>query len=115
MIFSRDKANQAPYPKPGRYDPQRFELMARLLEAMEKQGKPLRMGDVLSIGPIPNEKADINNNGPFSTDYIGKSWDYPNAGYRRREEIWRDHEEYTKSYLWFLAHDPSMRQPSVAV
>jgi hypothetical protein len=107
LIFSHDPANQAPYPKPAHYDPQRFELAARLLQAMQqKLGRALRMGEVLSIGPIPNHKADINNNGPFSTDYIGKSWDYPNASYQRRAEIWRDHEEYTKGYLYFLAHDP---------
>jgi hypothetical protein len=71
-----------------------------------KLGRPQKMGEVLSIGPIPNQKADINNQGPVSTDYIGKSWDYPNASYQRREEIWRDHEEYTQGYLYFLAHDP---------
>jgi hypothetical protein len=102
MIFSHDPANQVPYPKPAAYDPARFELMARLLASNPK----LKMGDVLSIGPIPSQKADINNNGPFSTDYIGKSWDYPNASYQRREAIWRDHEEYTRQFMWFLAHDP---------
>ena len=113
MIFSHDPANQVPYPKPARYDPARFELAARLFAGMEKKlGRPLRMGEVLSIGPIPNQKADINNNGPFSTDYIGKSWDYPNASYQRRAAIWRDHEEYTKGYMWFLAHDPRV-QPSL--
>ena len=107
MIFSHDPANQVPYPKPAHYDPVRFELAARIFSAMEKKlGRPLRMGEVLSIGPIPNEKADINNNGPVSTDYIGKSWDYPNASYERRAAIWRDHEEYTKEYMWFLAQDP---------
>ena len=112
MIFSHDPANQTPYPKPAHYDPARFELAARLFSGMEKKlGRPLRMGEVLSIGPIPNEKADINNNGPFSTDYIGKSWDYPNAGYQRRAAIWRDHEEYTKEYMWFLSHDPRVAPP----
>jgi hypothetical protein len=48
----------------------------------------------------------MNNNGAFSTDYIGKSWEYPNANYARRAGIWRDHEEYTKGFFWFLAHDP---------
>ncbi len=106
MIFSHDPANQVPYPKPPNYDPQRYELLARLLEAMQvKLGRPQKMGEVLSIGPIPNQKADINNQGPVSTDYIGKSWDYPNADYQRREEIRRDHEEYTEGYLYFLAHD----------
>jgi hypothetical protein len=107
MILSHDPANQAPYPKPEQYDPARFELFARLLDAMQKkQGRPSRMGEVLSVIPVPNQKADINNNGAFSTDYIGKSWDYPNASYARREEIWRDHEEYTRQLFWFLAHDP---------
>src|SRR5271157_1838206 len=101
LILSRDPANQVPYPKPEHYDPARFELLARLLAAA-----PLKFGDVTSIGPIPNRKADFNNNGPFSTDYIGHSWDYPNASYQRRAEIFRDHEEYTKGFFWFLAHDP---------
>ena len=106
MILSHDPANQVAYPRPAHYDPARFELFARLLDAMQKkQGRPARLGEVLSVIAIPNQKADINNNGAFSTDYIGKSWDYPNAGYARREEIWRDHEEYIKELFWFLAHD----------
>ena len=107
MILSHDPANQAPYPEPAHYDPARFDLFARLLTAMQrKQGRPARLGEVLSVIAIPNHKADINNNGAFSTDYIGKSWEYPNATYARRAEIWRDHEEYTKQLFWFLAHDP---------
>jgi hypothetical protein len=107
MILSHDPANQVAYPKPAHYDPARFELFARLLDAMQKKlGRPSRLGEVLSVIPVPNQKADINNNGAFSTDYIGKSWDYPNGSYARREEIWRDHEEYTKQLFWFLAHDP---------
>jgi len=104
MIFSEDPANQVPYPKPEHYDPQRYELLRRLLERQPG----LHMGDVLSIGPIPNRKADINNNGPFSTDYIGGSWDFPEGSYARRAEIFRAHEEYTKGLLWFLAHDPAV-------
>src|ERR1039457_7028494 len=101
MILSHDPANQVAYPRPAHY-----ELFARLLDAVrKKQAPPPRLGEVLSVIAIPNQKADINNNGAFSTDYIGKSWDYPNAGYARREEIWRDHEEYIKELFWFLAHD----------
>ena len=107
MILSHDDANQVPYPKPAAYDAARYDLFARLLDAMlQKQGRASRLGEVISISPIPNHKADMNNNGPFSTDYIGRSWEYPNASYARRAEIWRDHEEYTKGFFWFLAHDP---------
>jgi hypothetical protein len=107
MILSHDPANQVAYPKPAKYEAARFNLFALLLDAMQKKlGRPLRLGEVLSVIPVPNQKADINNNGAFSTDYIGKSWDYPNASYAEREKIWRDHEEYTKQLFWFLAHDP---------
>ncbi|HJZ97738.1 MAG TPA: FAD-dependent oxidoreductase [Candidatus Solibacter sp.] len=107
MVLSHDPANQVAYPKSGSYDAARYELCARMLEAtMKKQGRSPKLGEVISISPIPNHKADMNNNGAFSTDYIGHSWEYPNAGYARRAEIWRDHEEYTKGYFWFLAHDP---------
>lgn len=102
LILSHDPANQVAYPKPERYDAAQFELLARLLAASPK----LNFGDVTSIGPIPNRKADFNNNGPYSTDFIGHSWEYPNGSYARRAEILREHEEYTKGFFWFLTHDP---------
>ena len=53
------------------------------------RGSPPTLGELFLIrDDLPWFKADFNNRGPFSTDYIGKSWDYPNAGYARREEIW---------------------------
>jgi hypothetical protein len=57
------------------------------------------------IAKIPNHKADFNNNGPFSTDYIGKNYDYPEGSYARRTEIWREHENYVKGFYYFLAND----------
>jgi hypothetical protein len=107
MILSDDPKNRVPFPKPPNYDAHRYELMARLLAAMqEKLGRPQVMQEVTLIAPIPNHKADINNQGAFSTDYIGGSWDYPNGSYARRAEIWQAHVDYTKGYFYFLAHDP---------
>ena len=39
---------------------------------------------------------------------IGGSWDYPEANYTRREEIWAQHVSYTKGFLWFMSTDPSV-------
>lgn len=112
MILSDDPANQVPFPKPPGYDPHRYELLARLLAAETKQkGRAPYMHEVTLVAPIPNHKADINNQGPFSTDYIGKSWDYPNASYARRAEIWQDHVNYTKGFFYFLAHDARVPKP----
>src|SRR5205823_6518955 len=107
MILSDVPANQTPFPKPPAYDAKRYELLARLLEATTaKSGRPPVMHEVTLIANIPNHKADINNQGAFSTDYIGKSWDYPNGDYATRARIWQDHVNYTKGYFYFLAHDP---------
>ena len=35
---------------------------------------------------MPNRKTDTNNNGAFSTDYIGMNYDYPEADYATREQ-----------------------------
>ena len=107
MILSRDPANQVPYSKPTNYAPTRYELLARLLDSTTKQlGRPPVLNEVTLIAPIPNNKADFNNRGAFSTDYIGKNWEYPEASYERREEIRQEHVEYIAGFFWFLAHDP---------
>src|SRR6266850_5171158 len=107
MILSEDPANQAAFPKPPAYNPKRYELLARLLDAMTaKLGRAPVMQEVTLIARIPNSKADINNQGAFSTDYIGKSWGYPDGDYATRARIWQDHVDYVKGYFYFLAHDP---------
>ncbi len=111
MCLSKDKSNQVPYPKPRGYDPRRYTLLARLIEGLEKRdGRPPRMNELLIVSLMPNNKTDINNRGGFSTDYIGKNWEYPTANYRRRAQIWKDHVEYTQGFFYFLANDPQVPQ-----
>lgn len=99
MALSRNPDNRVPFPKPANYNPARYELLARIYaagwtETFEK------------YDPIPNLKTDTNNHGPFSTDYIGKNYDYPEASYARRREIIKEHEDYQKGLMYFLSHDP---------
>jgi len=102
-------ANRVPFPRPPKYDPTRYELLARMLKAMtEKEGRAPRMREVMKPDPLPNGKTDTNNNGAFSTDYIGGNWDYPEASYKRRAEIWQAHKDYVAGFLYFLANDPQV-------
>ena len=105
LCFSKDPDNRVPFPKPADYDPARFELLKRYLAV---KGDALKLNQILLIWPLPNRKADINNQGPISTDYIGGSWDYPEADYAARRRIWAEHVEYVKGFLYFLANDPSV-------
>jgi hypothetical protein len=90
------------FAKPKSYDPARYELLARYLQA-----KPtVKVGQLMNPVTVPNGKTDTNNNGPFSTDHIGANWDYPEAKFQKRKEIWQDHIDYQQGFLWFLANDP---------
>ncbi len=58
--------------------------------------------------PIPNGKTDTNNNGAFSTDYIGGNYDYADGDYATRARIWQAHVDYVQGFLYFLQHDPQV-------
>jgi len=51
-------------------------------------------------------KTDTNNNGAFSTDFIGGSYDYPEGSYATRARIRQAHVDYIQGFLYFLATDP---------
>ncbi len=116
MILTDDPENRIPFAKPDGYDPRRFELAARfLIEFVKVKGRAPRMNEILLPAQIAGkQKWDFNNRGPFSTDYIGKSWEYPNANYRRRAEIWRDHQRYTRELFYFLTNDPRVPKETQA-
>ena len=74
MCFSDDPAGQVRFSKPAGYNPKRYALLARLLKARtEAEGSAPKLGTLLKIDRIENHKADVNNNGAFSTDYLGGS------------------------------------------
>jgi hypothetical protein len=107
LCLTRRPDLRVPFSRPEHYDPARYELLARYLA--RRPG--LKAGQLMHPVPMPNGKTDTNNNGPFSTDHIGASWDYPEADYPARARIRRDHVEYTQGFFWFLANDPRVPRP----
>lgn len=109
LILSNDPANRLPFPQPAGYDRSRFALLERYLNQFEQhRGRAPGVHDIFLITPIPNHKADFNNNGPFSTDYIGHSWNYPEATYAQKAALWQQHLLYTMSLLYFVSHDDAV-------
>jgi hypothetical protein len=101
VCLSKDPANMIPITQPEDYSPERYELFLRLMAK-----KPIKhIEDFITTSPMPNKKTDINNNGPFSTDMIGMSWEYPEASYEKRQAIFKAHENYTKGFFYFVGHD----------
>ena len=105
MCFTQ-AADRVRFARPEGYAASRYELLARLIAARTKaEGRVPPLASLLSIGHLPNGTTDINNNGAFSTDYIGGSWGYPQASYAQREQIWQEHRKYQEGLFYFLAND----------
>ena len=98
MCLTQAPANRVPFPRPVSYDPKQYELLVRIFEAGWRE-------QFQKFDAIPNAKTDTNNHGPFSTDNIGRNWDYPEASYARRREIIREHIDYQQGLMYFMAND----------
>jgi hypothetical protein len=86
--------------KPENYDELQYEILFRAIE----NGRSIKTFFKLSL--VPNRKTDSNNNGPISTDYIGMSWDYPEADYATRDRIAKEHELWQRGLIWTLQNHP---------
>lgn len=109
LILTNEPGNRLPFPRPKHYDPSRFALLRRYLSEFEKNcGRAPNFHDVTNPIPIPHNKADFNNNGPVSTDFIGHSWNYPEGSYAEKQVIWDEHLKYVQDFFYFLSHEPSV-------
>ncbi|HEX4415664.1 MAG TPA: FAD-dependent oxidoreductase [Lacipirellulaceae bacterium] len=91
--------NRRDWSKPVDYDEARYELLLRNFEAGDERAP-------WHLLWMPNRKTDTNNNGAFSTDYIGGNYEYPEADYATRDKIAADHRSYQQGLLWTLANNP---------
>jgi len=101
MCLSNHPDNRIPFSKPANYKPENYELLARVYASGWRE-------TFQKYDPIPNRKTDTNNHGPFSTDFIGMNYDYPEASYEQRKEIIKEHEVYQQGLMYFLANDPKV-------
>jgi hypothetical protein len=106
LCYTRIAANRLPNKKPTKYEAAKYEVLARYLEALVAAGGKPKLEEFWNPIAMPNGKTDINNNGGFSTDYIGANYDYPEATYARREQIRQAHKNYTLGFIYFLATSP---------
>jgi hypothetical protein len=100
LCMTNAPENRLPVEKPEGYNERDHELLLRYAES-GRYHPPASKWD-----PIPNAKTDTNNHGAVSTDYIGMNYDYPEGDYATRERIVKQHELYTRGYLWTLQNNP---------
>ena len=98
MTLTDAPANRLPITRPEGYDPRRYELLRRYIEA--------GVFDAIDLNsPMPNRKTDVNNHGAFSSDHVGASYGYPEADHAERDRVFRDHASYVRGLWYFLQND----------
>jgi hypothetical protein len=101
LIATQREDLRVPWPKPKRYEPERYELLLRYIEAHPG----ISFARLVHFAAIPDGKFDLNASGPYSIDYVGGNFDYPDGDYATRDRIFADHVDYQQGLLWFLGHD----------
>lgn len=99
MCLTDASENRIPFEKPEGYNELEYELLFRAIEAGAK-------APYFIPSDMPNRKTDWNNRGPFSTDYIGRNYNYAEGDYATRDKIRQDHKTYQLGLMWTLANHP---------
>jgi hypothetical protein len=94
-----------PITPPQGYDPKRYEIVARFIEACLAIDDDMDLRWFSKHDPLPNDKWDFNT-ATFGGNLPGASWAWPEASYAEREKIAKEHENYHRGLLYFLGTDP---------
>jgi hypothetical protein len=105
LCLTTNRANMIPITPPPGYDPKRYEIVARFIEACLAIGDDMDLRWFSKHDPLPNGKWDFNT-ATFGGNLPGASWAWPEASYAQREKIAKEHENYHRGLLHFLATDP---------
>jgi hypothetical protein len=105
LCLTTDPANRMPIAPPADYDPNRYEIIVRFIEACLANGDDIDLRWFSKHDPLPKNKWDFNT-ATFGGNLPGASLAWPEASYAQREKIAREHEDYHRGLLHFLANDP---------
>lgn len=133
-MYLSSQEGKIPFPKPPQYDPDRYGLLARFLNADSRLRWMLNYTVApMTDGPVQMRNGDSNNAGSFSSDYVGGNYQWPDGTYEHvalselprprrglpvpltelyelRDRIFQDHVNYQQGLMYFLANDSRVPQ-----
>ncbi len=123
MCMTNDPALRIAWEKPDGFDPRQYIIAARWFQEPNKNDYNEQLRDrwddptrkiINKFDFFPNktaagfDKTDSNNHGPVASDFIGKSWGWPEGCYEAREKLFQEHVAYQKGFYWFMANSPEI-------
>jgi len=100
--LTKDSLNRVPFTKPKNYNREWYEIYLRYQAAGGKLYEPYYS--------IPNQKTDLGAWHDLSHNLYGFSHEYPEGDYKKREEIYQYHLDFTQGLFWFLANDTAVNE-----
>ncbi len=100
-VITTDRSNMTPFWEPPQYDPAKFLGVSRFIQAAGLT----KFENLISPEVMPANKSSLLGSLPFSADYIGAAWAYPDGDISTRRAIIADHLAYVAGFLYFLSTD----------
>jgi len=128
VCMTDDPALKIEWERPDGFDPMQYVIATRWFNSEKdkyneqvhvhsadskqhtRDGVPVKFDIFPNQTPGGCHKTDTNNHGPISSDFIGRSWQWPEASYEQREQIFQDHVTYQKGLYWHMANDEAIPQ-----
>ena len=110
FTMAKDPALQVPFPEPKNYDPKRYTILSNWLKSRTEKGEKTKFEDIIDPYKRRNGKFEMNNKQAaiFSLGHFGGQFEWSDASYEKRREIFDDHMEYSLGLIHFLRNDESV-------
>ena len=107
LCYTQDPANRLPHRKPAKYDPAKYELLARYLEALVAAGQQAAAqanSGTRSGCPTARPTSTTTADSPRTSS--GRTTLTRTPTTPRARSIWQAHEDYIRGFVYFLATSP---------
>ena len=105
LCMTDNPDNRIPITKPDNYDPWNYEIQLRFIQACLLQGDDMDIRWFTKLDLLVNDKWDFNT-ATFGSNIPGLSWDWPDADWDRRKELYDYQRDYHLGILYFRGNDP---------
>ncbi len=105
LCMTDNPDNRIPITKPDNYDPWNYEIQLRFIKACLLQGDDMDIRWFTKLDLLVNDKWDFNT-ATFGSNIPVLSWDWPDADWDRRKELYDYQRDYHLGILYFRGNDP---------